>query len=212
VNALTLVSLMALAAVSSSAQDATPASPEAGGVSVQAAVGAPRGRPLTGKALEIETRRVTELLRCPVCQGLSVAASPTGMALKMRDQVREMLASGYDDEQVLSYFEASYGEFVRLRPPLRGVNWLVWVAPVLGLLVGIAIVTRSLRAPRTGRGPEVAASPSPATPGPDALPADPELAAYVRRVRELAYGWPGGSRPVADGDAATAPTSHPGNP
>jgi cytochrome c-type biogenesis protein CcmH len=146
---------------------------------------------------------VTELLRCPVCQGLSVAASPTGMALKMREQVREMLASGYDDEQVLSYFEASYGEFVRLRPPLRGVNWLVWVAPVLGLLAGLAIVARSLRAPRPPAASETAATGSTAIPGPDTLPDDPELAGYVRRVRELAYGWPGGSRPITETPSAT---------
>ena len=30
------------------------------------------------------------------------------------------------------------------------------------------------------------------------LPDDPELAPYVRRARELAYGWPGGTPPGED--------------
>ncbi len=80
-----------------------------------------------GEALLARTEDVAGLLRCPVCQGLSVADSPATMAVNMKAQVREMLAAGYDQEQILAYFEHSYGEFVRLQPPLRGVNWLVWL-------------------------------------------------------------------------------------
>jgi cytochrome c-type biogenesis protein CcmH len=145
---------------------------------------------------------VAGLLRCPVCQGLSVADSPVGMATDMREQVRDMVAAGYDEEQVLAYFEKSYGEFVRLEPPLRGVNWIVWAGPLAVLLAGAVIVARVLRAPRSGTKAEAATAEAP--PGADALPDDPELARYVLRVRELAYGWPGG-KPVAptsrDGEA-----------
>ncbi len=147
-------------------------------------VGPPSGPPLAGAALDAETQRVALLLRCPVCQGLSVADSPSAMALNMRAQVRELIASGFGEEQVLRYFERSYGEFVRLRPPLRGVNWIVWLAPIVGLLLGAGVVSRVLR-----RRSAAATADEPA-PGDDT-----DLDPYLRRVRETAYGWPGGVRP-----------------
>jgi len=158
----------------------------------RAVVGAPRGQPLSGPALDAVVQEVAAVLRCPVCQGLSVADSPTEMARNMKQQAREMLAAGYDREQVLGYFEASYGEFVRLQPPLRGVNWVVWVAPVLGLLAGGFIITRSLRRERPAA---EAVAPTDAD--------EPALAPYLVRVRELAYGWPGG-RPPQPPDADKA--------
>ena len=159
-----------------------------------AGAGEPRGVPLTGDALEARTKEVASLLRCPVCQGLSVADSPATLAVKMKAEVREMLAAGYDQEQILAYFEKSYGEFVRLKPQLRGVNWLVWSAPLLGLVLGGAVVAWALRAPKAAAATEPAPAPE-TLPEPDALPSDPKLAAYVLKARELAYGWPGGVRP-----------------
>jgi cytochrome c-type biogenesis protein CcmH len=166
-------------------------------------IGAPKGQPLSGPALERRTEEVAALLRCPVCQGLSVADSPATMALNMKAQVGEMLAVGYDQEQILTYFERSYGEFVRLEPPMRGANWLVWLGPLGGLLVGAAVVTwalkRSSRAPARGEEAEVApaASATADLPSRDTVPEDLQLAAAVRRVRQLAYGWPEGTPPKA---------------
>jgi cytochrome c-type biogenesis protein CcmH len=154
-------------------------------------VGAPRGRALSGPALDARTEEVGALLRCPVCQGLSVADSPATMATNMKARVRELLAEGYDEEQILAYFERSYGEFVRLEPARRGINWLVWLAPPIALLGGLVLVRRTMR-----RSPATA-PPAEAVPARDALPSDPILARNVLRVRELAYGWPGGLPPVA---------------
>lgn len=158
-------------------------------------VGPPRGQPLSGMALDARTYQVGSLLRCPVCQGLSVSDSPSGMAQNMKGQVRELVAAGFDQEQILAYFERSYGEFVRLQPPLRGVNWLVWFGPLLGLLVGAAIVIGILRRRAAAGVPEPVVAPGAGLPGPDSLPDDPELRPYLLRVRELAYGWPGGISP-----------------
>ena len=176
---------------------ATPATPKALLDVVPAArrvVGDPRGAPLRGPALEERTAHVADLLRCPVCQGLSVGDSPATMAQDMRAQVRELLAAGFDDEQVLAYFEASYGEFVRLAPKFRGVNLVVWLAPLGGLVLGLAVVLWALRRKAVTAGDRKAAEPV-AEADPDALPDDPKLAAYVLRVREQVYGWPGGVRP-----------------
>jgi cytochrome c-type biogenesis protein CcmH len=179
-------------------------------------VGPPRGARLQGAALEARADEVAGLLRCPVCQGLSVADSPSTMASNMRAQVKDLVAAGYDEEQVLSYFERSYGEFVRLKPPLRGVNWLVWLAPLLGLLLGAVVIAWALRAPRAapaGGATDDAATPAlEAMPGPDTLPADPSLARCILRIRERAYGWPGGVSPAHEGGPAAAPVPAAGRP
>jgi cytochrome c-type biogenesis protein CcmH len=166
-------------------------------------VGPARGPRLEGAVLEARAKEIAGLLRCPVCQGLSVADSPSTMAQNMRAQVKDLAAAGYDQEQILAYFERSYGEFVRLKPPLRGVNWLVWLAPIVGLLAGAAVIAWALRAPRATE--EVAPTAGSPIPGPDTLPEDPTLARYVLRVRERAYGWPNGVAPAPDAPPASAP-------
>ena len=159
-------------------------------------MGSPRGTPVPAAELDARTKEVAALLRCPVCQGLSVADSPATMAMKMKAEVREMVAAGYDQDQILAYFERSYGEFVRLKPPLRGVNWLVWLAPALGLVLGLVVVAWALRAPSEAADKATPSS-APAAQA-DAPPEDPALVPYLLRVREMAYGWPAGVRPGSE--------------
>lgn len=108
-------------------------------------VGAPQGAPLSGAALDAKTVAVAHLLRCPVCQGMSVADSPAEMAINMKRQVHTLLARGYTQEQILAYFERSYGQFVLLKPKFQGVNVLVWVLPVLALAIGVLIVVAKMK-------------------------------------------------------------------
>jgi len=142
------------------------------------------GQPAESKPAEgVAGERAADIaskLRCPVCQGVSIADSPSSMATKMRGQVRELVAQGYSEEQVLSYFERSYGEFVRLEPPVRGLNIMLWILPGVVLLGGALLVFRKAVAPL----PANAASPNQgAAPGPQAADVDPELAKYLDRIR-----------------------------
>jgi len=139
-------------------------------------VGQPQGTPVTGAQLERRTNEVGGLLRCPVCQGMSVADSPAEMAVNMKGQVRELLERGYTEEQILRYFELSYGQFVLLKPKFEGVNSMVWLLPVIALVIGAAIVFFKLR--KLEQAPETR-NPPPAT-----NPEDP----YLARVRDLVGG------------------------
>lgn len=143
-------------------------------------VGEPAGEPLSGPLLDAETERVGSLVRCPVCQGLSVTDSPAPMALKMKRQVRDLLAEGYTERQILSYFERSYGEFVLLEPPLRGVNWIVWLAPVFLLLIGLAVVVWLFR--------KRAVIPEGADQTPALQSEQDATDPYLMEVRRMAYG------------------------
>ena len=138
-------------------------------------IGPPLAQPVPEAELDGCTTATAALLRCPVCQGLSVNDSPAPLAVKMKAQVRELRARGYTEEQVLAYFEKSYGQFVRLKPPLTGINWLVWLAPVLGLALGGWLVLRVL-----ARG--AATAPAAAAP---AQAEDPALRDYLERARAL---------------------------
>jgi cytochrome c-type biogenesis protein CcmH len=103
-------------------------------------VGPPQGRPMSGAALDTRTVEVASLIRCPVCQGMSIADSPSEMAVNMKHQVRALLERGYTQDQILDYFERSYGQFVLLKPRFQGVNALVWLLPLVALAIGAAIV------------------------------------------------------------------------
>jgi len=137
-------------------------------------VGEPKGRPVAAAELEERTNEVGALLRCPVCQGMSVADSKAEMAVNMKGQVRELLQRGYTEEQILKYFELSYGQFVLLQPKFEGVNTLVWLLPVAALLIGAAIVFAVIR--KLQRPP--AATQQPSNPATDTDP-------YLARVRDL---------------------------
>jgi cytochrome c-type biogenesis protein CcmH len=100
-------------------------------------VGKPQGQPVSGAILDQRTNETAALLRCPVCQGMSIADSPSEMAVNMKHQVRELISRGYTQEQILRYFERSYGQFVLLKPKFQGVNTLVWILPIVALAVGI---------------------------------------------------------------------------
>jgi cytochrome c-type biogenesis protein CcmH len=121
------------------------AQPDAGVPDAKQVVGAPLEAPLTGDALLLRTQEVAAAIRCPVCQGLSIADSPSEMAINMKSQVRDLLARGYTREQIETYFERSYGQFVLLRPKFEGVNVLVWILPIAALLAGVLVVANLLR-------------------------------------------------------------------
>ena len=63
-------------------------------------------------------------LRCPDCQGLSVADSPTQSAVEIRRQLNELVVGGATDTEVRAHFVARYGEWIRLAPS-SPVPWLI---------------------------------------------------------------------------------------
>jgi cytochrome c-type biogenesis protein CcmH len=77
---------------------------------------------------------VGKAIRCPVCQGMPIAESPSPMAQDMMQQVRRMLAAGKTPEEVKQYYVERYGEWVLLRPVPQGFGWVVWLAPPAGIL------------------------------------------------------------------------------
>jgi cytochrome c-type biogenesis protein CcmH len=104
-------------------------------------------------AVEARMLRLTAELRCLVCQNQTVADSHSGLAEDLRRQVREMIAKGNSDQQILDFMTARYGDFVLYRPPVKGTTALLWFGPGLLLVGSVAALVLLLRK-RSRLGPE----------------------------------------------------------
>lgn len=135
-------------------------------------------------AREARVQQLAKKLRCAVCQGLSVADSPSSMARAQLDKVRELVADGKTDEQVVDYFVARYGEWVLLEPRAEGFNWFVWLGPVALVLGGLFVIVRQRRpVPEGAAVAEAVTAPSPSSPPvPSTDDADPYLQAVRREL------------------------------
>jgi cytochrome c-type biogenesis protein CcmH len=95
--------------------------------------------------LEAKVAEVSAVLRCPVCQGLSLNDSPSELSQQMRQLVREKLAAGESPEEIKAYFVSKYGEWVLLEPKPKGMNLVVYLAPFILLLGGGGLIVVMVR-------------------------------------------------------------------
>jgi cytochrome c-type biogenesis protein CcmH len=100
---------------------------------------------------EARARDLSRELRCMVCQNQSIDDSEAPLARDLRLIVRERIAAGDSDAQVIDFLVARYGEFVLLKPRLNSHTWLLWFLTPLALGVGgIALWAHGRRRARSG--------------------------------------------------------------
>ena len=100
---------------------------------------------LEDRGLQMRFERITQELRCLVCQNESIADSNADLAVDLRQQVREMLIAGKSNDAIFDFMTNRYGEFVRFSPPLETKTLFIWGAPFVMLLLGGFIVYRVVR-------------------------------------------------------------------
>jgi cytochrome c-type biogenesis protein CcmH len=103
------------------------------------------GPTASDSVLEARTREVSAVLRCPVCQGLSIQDSPSELSLQMKDVVRQQLREGKSPEEVKAYFVSKYGEWILLEPQASGMNLLVYTLPIILVFGGAAFIWLNVR-------------------------------------------------------------------
>ena len=86
--------------------------------------------------LDIQVREIAKTLRCTVCQTENIWESGAPLAVQMRAAIRERLTLGHSPEEIHAYFLSRYGDYILMQPPKHGMNWLIWIAPFVLLLVG----------------------------------------------------------------------------
>jgi cytochrome c-type biogenesis protein CcmH len=88
---------------------------------------------------------LAENLRCLVCQNESLASSHAELAEDLRREVREQMAKGKNDQEIMDYLVARYGDFVLYNPPVKSYTVLLWFGPFALLLIGAGVLVFQLR-------------------------------------------------------------------
>lgn len=101
--------------------------------------------PAPDPALEKRVTQLAEELRCLVCQNQTIADSQAPLAIELKNQVREKLAQGLPERDVIAFMVQRYGDFVLYRPPFKPSTWLLWCGPFLLLGFGLLLLLMKLR-------------------------------------------------------------------
>jgi cytochrome c-type biogenesis protein CcmH len=133
-NSLVVVLLLLAAVASAMAKEAPPAADD--------------------PALERRTMAIAAELRCLVCQNQTIADSGAGLAIDLRNQIREQLRQGRTEQQILDYMVDRYGDFVLYRPPFKMATALLWLGPLLLILGGLWLLFHVLVRRRAEPAPE----------------------------------------------------------
>ncbi len=91
---------------------------------------------LKDPAQEARAEAIGRQLRCPVCKTESIEESDADFTKDLRRVVREQIAGGKTDAQVLDFMHQRYGDFILLRPPFKPYTWALWLAPPTLLVLG----------------------------------------------------------------------------
>ena len=132
----------------------------------------PEPRPVT----DDEVNTIAKQLYCPVCENVPLDVCGTQACEQWRDEIRVRLARGESEGEIKQYFVDTFGDRVPATPPLRGLNWLLYVVPPLAILAGAFILYRAFSAwkkPLPKAGP---------TPGGENTPASTDP--YIARLEE----------------------------
>ena len=96
-------------------------------------------------AFERRVQKLSEELRCLVCQNQTIADSNADLAVDLKNQVREKLRQGASDKDVITFMTERYGDFVLYRPPMKASTLLLWFGPGLLLAGGLIALFMRLR-------------------------------------------------------------------
>lgn len=104
-------------------------------------------------ALQERYDRINHQLRCLQCRSETIADSNATLAGDLRKQVKDLIAAGKSDEEILQFMTARYSDYVLYKPPVAPRTWILWAAPILLLGAGLAtaaiIIARKSKLPDT---------------------------------------------------------------
>jgi cytochrome c-type biogenesis protein CcmH len=104
----------------------------------------PAARAAQDPALDKRVASLAHELRCLVCQNQSLAESNAPLAADLRNQIREQLARGASERDVIDFMVARYGDFVLYRPPLKASTVALWAGPFVLLALGVLLLLRRI--------------------------------------------------------------------
>ena len=99
-----------------------------------------------------QVNAVAKQLYCPVCENIPLDVCGTQACEDWRNEIRQKLADGWNDDQIKQYFVDRFGDRVLAEPPRRGLNWLLYIVPPAAFLAGVFILYRGLKSWRQMEG------------------------------------------------------------
>lgn len=99
-------------------------------------------------AQEPDFDRINEIskkMNCPTCTGINLADCRTLTCEQWREQIGDLVAEGYTDQEVLDYFSTRFGTQVLQEPPRSGSTLILWVLPVLAIVLGVGLLGYTIR-------------------------------------------------------------------
>ena len=94
--------------------------------------------------VEQRLTKLSQELRCLVCQNETLADSRADLADDLRQEIREQIRAGKTDQEIIAFLTQRYGEFILYRPPVKPKTYLLWFGPFVLLLCGLLILFLSL--------------------------------------------------------------------
>ena len=98
--------------------------------------------------LELRYKALSQELRCPKCQNQNIADSNAPISRDLRAIVHEQLEAGATNEEIIIFLVDRYGEFVRYRPGMDSNTLWLWSAPLILLVMAVAVVLTQIRKDR----------------------------------------------------------------
>ncbi|MEM8766781.1 MAG: cytochrome c-type biogenesis protein [Pseudomonadota bacterium] len=96
--------------------------------------------------LEARYKLLIDEFRCPKCLNTNLSGSDAPIAKDLRDTVYRLLVEdAMSDQEIREFLQARYGDFVLYNPPFKPGTWILWLAPVAFVLVGLLVLLRMVR-------------------------------------------------------------------
>ena len=89
--------------------------------------------------------KLSEELRCLVCQNQNIAESNADLAKDLRLEIYTMLQEGKSEDEIVEFMVQRYGDYVLYRPPFKPMTWLLWFGPILIFALGLVFVVRFMK-------------------------------------------------------------------
>ncbi len=121
-----------------------------------------------------DVNQIASQLFCPICENMPLDICPIEACQQWRELIRDQLSEGWTEAEIAEYFVTQYGDRVLGEPPLRGLNWVLYLAPPIVVLLGVALgLSKMKRSSQGGSNLEVE------------QPSDPYLEQVEQDLRNL---------------------------
>ena len=98
--------------------------------------------------------KLSDELRCLVCQNQNIAESNADLAKDLRLEIYTMLMDGKTEDEIVDFMVQRYGDYVLYRPPFKPMTWLLWLGPLMIFALGVVFAVRFMKSQSSGARPE----------------------------------------------------------